>query len=304
LIVIISEGIVRLSSATASSKLLMSVPFSLSGSTAIITGASSGLGAEFARQLAGKAACLVLVARSEDALQKLSAELVKQNPALRVAVIPCDLSTDAGRTALWAGVSAAGIEPNLLINNAGLGDYGAFAASDEARIRQQIEVNITALTLLSHAVIARVKATADKPAAVLNVSSLASTMPVPDLSVYAATKSYVTSFTEGVAAELAARHIHMMAVCPGPTPTNFSRNAKRSDGTDIDRGGQDVLKVTPAHVVTTALEGLVAGRILVFPGTLVGVVSILTRLLPRGVLRALLRMRYQRSLTKNAPVHV
>jgi len=282
----------------------MSIPFPLSRCTVIITGASSGLGAEFARQLAENAACLVLAARSEDALQKLAAELKTKTPALGVIVCPCDLSKDAGRIQLWNKVIAAGIKPNLLINNAGLGDYGAFAISEESRLRQQIDLNITALTLLTRVFIDHVRPTADKPAAILNVSSLASTMAVPDLSVYAATKAYVTSFTEGLNAELQARHIHVMAVCPGPTPTNFGKNATRSDGTEIDRGGQDVLQVTPAHVVTTALNGLTTGKVLVFPGTLVGVLAALTRLLPRVVLRALLMARYSRSLKKNAPVHV
>jgi uncharacterized protein len=283
----------------------MTTAFSLTGCTALITGASSGLGAEFARQLAGKASCLLLAARSEDALQELATKLTLARPELQVIVCPCDLSTDAGRTSLWQQVSASGASPLLLINNAGLGDYGAFMEAEESRIRQQIEVNITALTLLTRHFAGSVQASADQPAAVLNVSSLASVVPVPDLSVYAATKAYVTSLTEGLALELKAKHIQVMAVCPGPTPTNFGANAKRSDGVDIDRGGQDVLRILPTQVVAEALQGLEAGSTLVFPGILVSLAAFLFRLLPRPILRVLLNIRYQKSLrNQNAPTHV
>jgi short-subunit dehydrogenase len=212
-----------------------------------------------------------------------------------VVTVSCDLATSEGRARLWESVDALGVIPNVLINNAGHGDYGAFMAGDEARIRSQIEVNITALTLLTHAFLGRAQATADRPAGILNVSSLAASAPVPDLTVYAATKSYVTSFSEGLAMELADRHVHVLAVCPGPTPTNFSTAARRADGQDTDRSGQDMLKIPPQKVVSVALQSLEAGRRRVHPGTLVAIAAFLFEKMPRGLLRWILAARYRRS---------
>jgi short-subunit dehydrogenase len=269
--------------------------FSLLGCTAIITGASGGLGAEFARQLTGKATCLVLAARSADKLQQLAAELGRLKPVLRIETVACDLATEEGRALLWARVDALDLPPNLLINNAGHGDYGDFAQADQERIESQIALNITALTMITHAFLKRVNATAATPAAVLNVSSLAASAPVPDLTVYAATKSYVTSFSEALAIEWKERHVHVLAVCPGPTPTNFSTAARRADGGDTDRSGQDLLRMPPQKVVSVALESLERGRRRVHPGFMVAISAFLFEKMPRGLLRAILAARYRRS---------
>jgi short-subunit dehydrogenase len=269
--------------------------FSTYGCTAIITGASGGLGAEFARQLAGKAMCLVLAARSADKLQQLAAELTRLKPTLRIVTVACDLATEEGRALLWERVDALEVTPTLLINNAGHGDYGDFALADQERIESQIALNITALTLITHAFLKRVNATSARPAAVLNVSSLAASAPVPDLTVYAATKSYVTSFSEGLAIEWKERHVHVLAVCPGPTPTNFSTAARRSDGEDTDRSGQDLLRMPPQKVVSIALQSLERGRRRVHPGAMVAIAAFLFEKMPRGLLRAILAARYRRS---------
>ncbi len=263
--------------------------------TAIITGASSGLGAEFARQLADRAACLVLAARSADKLHRLAEELVRLKPSLRVEIVICDVTTEIGRAGLWERVDALDPPANLLINNAGHGDYGDFAQADTERIQSQITLNVTSLTLMTHAFLQRVRATAERPAAVLNVSSLAASTPIPDLAVYAATKCYVTSLSEALAIEWAQRHVHVLAVCPGPTPTNFSTAARRDDGKDTDRSGQGFLKMPPEKVVAIALHGLEAGRRRVFPGMGVRLAGFLFEMMPRGLLRAILGARYRRS---------
>jgi short-subunit dehydrogenase len=262
---------------------------------AVITGASGGLGAEFARQLAGKATCLVLAARSADKLQQLAAELIRLRPTLRIETVACDLSTEEGRALLWTQVDALELPPNLLINNAGHGDYGDFVQATEARIESQIALNITALTMITHAFLKRVNATAATPAAVLNVSSLAASTPLPDLIVYAATKSYVTSFSEALAIEWKERHVQVLAVCPGPTPTNFSATARRADGEDTDRSGQDLLKMPPQKVVSIALQSLERGWRRVHPGVMVAISAFLFEKMPRGLLRAILAARYRRS---------
>ena len=270
--------------------------------TAIITGASSGLGAEFARQLAGKAACLVLAARSVDAMQQLAEEIKTKHGTIRVIVCACDLATDDGRAKLWQCVEAEGIKPALLINNAGLGDYGAFADSTAARTRQMIDVNVTALTMLTHEFIQRLSHEKTNRAAVVNISSLASTLPIADLAVYAATKAYVLSFSEALNIELKSRGIHVLAVCPGPSPTNFGKNARREGENDIDRSGQNMLTVPPERVVATALQSLACGKACVFPGKRVTIVATLARLMPRPLLRSIVALRHRRSQARTPHV--
>lgn len=259
--------------------------FPLEQCRAVITGASSGLGAEFARQLAPGAEVLVLVARRAEALEKVKMEVA----GTRTKVLCCvsDLATEAGRSDVLTFLAENGVKPNLLINNAGMGDYGCFADSPAEKTRGLIELNITALTMLTHALLPLMQ----RPGGILNVSSLASTLPMPDLAVYAASKAYVTSFSEALAIELAPRGITVSCVCPGPTPTNFSQTAKRSDGSDTNRDGQALLRIPPAQVVREALGALQAGRACVFPGMGVAIAGRVFRLMPRGIMRWVLRRR-------------
>ncbi|WP_395745609.1 SDR family NAD(P)-dependent oxidoreductase [Prosthecobacter sp.] len=259
--------------------------FPLAHCRAVITGASSGLGAEFAGQLAPHAEVLVLVARRAEALEGVKQQL-SASPA-RILCCVADLATDAGLRTVTDFLAANGVKPNLLINNAGMGDYGSFESSAAEKTRAQIDLNITALTMLTHALLPQM----ERPGGVVNVSSLASTLPMPALAVYAASKAYVTSFSEALAIELAPKGITVSCVCPGPTPTNFSKTAKRSDGTDTNREGQGLLRIPPAQVVGAALEALQQGRACVFPGLGVSIASRVFRLMPRGILRWVLRRR-------------
>lgn len=266
--------------------LMMANGFPLKNCRAVITGASSGLGAEFARQLAPQAATLVLVARRAEALDAVKKELLGFPALIFCCVV--DLATDVGRNEVLAFLDAHGLNPNLLINNAGMGDYGSFASSTTEKTRTQLELNITALTMLTHAVLPML----ERPGGVLNVSSLASTLPMPNLAVYAASKAYVTSFSEALAVELAPQNITVTCVCPGPTPTNFSKTAKRADGTDTNREGQGLLRISPQRVVAEALAALQQGRACVFPGAGVAIASLFFRLMPRGLMRLLLLWRH------------
>lgn len=260
--------------------------FPLENCRAVITGASSGLGAEFARQLAAQAESLVLVARRAEALAEVKKSMEGQKA--RIWCCAADLATDAGRAALLAFLDVNGLNPDLLVNNAGMGDYGSFASAGMEKTRAQIELNITALTMLTQALLPRL----EKPAGVLNVSSLAGTLPMPDLAVYAASKAYVTSFSEALAVELAPHGVTVTCVCPGPTPTNFSKTARRADGADTNREGQGLLRIPPSQVVGEALRALAGGRSCVYPGTGVAIASRVFRLMPRGLLRVLLRRRH------------
>ncbi len=273
----------------------MTKGYRLDQCSAIITGASSGLGTEFARQLAPHANALLLAARRLDALEAVKAELLALRPGLTVHCCACDLATHEGRATLLAAVDSLGLAPNLLINNAGKGDYGSFAEGDVARATGQIDLNITALVTLSHALIPKLRASASAPAGILNVSSLAGNVPMPDLAVYAATKAFVTSFSEALRIELMDRHIVVTAVCPGPTPTNFGKNALRPGGTDTKRDGQDLLRIPTQQVVAQGLEALSKGHASVFPGTGVSLVAPLFRIMPRALMRWAMERRYRKA---------
>lgn len=259
----------------------MSERFSLDGCSAIITGASSGLGVEFARQLAGRAKALCLVARREAELEQTRAALHAINPGLTVVLCVADVSSDAGREKILAAAGELTPPPNVLINNAGVGDYGRFDSASADRLRQQLDVNITGLVLLTHGIIPLLR----RPGGILNVSSLAGTVFMPELAVYAATKSFVTSLTEALRLELAGQGISVSAVCPGPTPTNFGKNSRRDSGEDTNRSGQGALRQPPERVVRDGLLTLESGAALVYPGLMVTLAGWLFRVMPRAILR-------------------
>lgn len=265
--------------------------FSYSECTALITGASAGLGAEFARQLAPHASCVILVARREQMLHSVHDELLKINSRLRVIVCAADVATESGRRAIVAAIAEYDLPVNVLINNAGLGDYGRFESAEIARIRSQIDVNISALVELTHALIPVLNQ--HKPAGILNVSSLAGTLPLPDMAIYAATKAFVTSFSESLRIELLDSGIRVAAVCPGPTPTTFSHNAHRKSGSDADRSGERILTQPPQKVVAQGLNALVNGTSTVYPGWGVRLSASIFRIIPRWLLRPLLLRRFR-----------
>lgn len=271
--------------------------FQLRHCCAVITGASSGLGAEFARQLAERGADrLVLVARRLEALEQLRADLQVDRPELAVDCVVADLATDEGLEKVVSAVTALPAPPNLLINNAGMGDYGSFLTASESRLRMQMGLNIGAVVMLTHALLPHLGRTAEQPAGVLNVSSLAGQLPMPELAVYAATKSFVTSFSEALRIELERDHVVVSCVCPGPTPTQFGRNARRADGTDTDRSGQGLLRIPPSRVVERALLALTGAEACAFPGVGVSVAGTVFRCLPRSLMRWMIRVRHRRSL--------
>jgi uncharacterized protein len=275
----------------------LAVRFSLDGCTALITGASSGLGSEFARQLAHRADCLILVARREQLLQSLRDDLLRTDAELKVIVCPADISSQAGRDELLHLVKIRGLPLNVLINNAGLGDYGSFSDSEPQRIQQQIDVNITGLVQLTRSFIPVLRE--NQPSGILNVSSLAASLPLPALGVYAATKAFVSSFSESLRIELMDAGIQVAALCPGPTPTSFSQTARREKGMDIDRSGQDVLTVSPHVVVQQGLAALVRNSATVHPGFGVALAARTFRHVPRWILRALLLRRWRQSQPNN-----
>ena len=233
------------------------------GCTALITGASSGLGVEFARQLAPHAHALVLTARRQDRLQTLKAELTRSYPDLNVYCYVLDLADMDAVERFTRYLSDEGIRINFLINNAGLGDHTLFQASEWSRVKSMLDVNITALTRLTHSILPVLRTFED--AAILNVSSSASFVPVPQLAVYAATKAYVTSFSEALRAELRGTGVSVTALCPGPVDTEFTEVAN-SGHSGPGFNSPDFLTVPAERVVREALIGVERDRARVIPG--------------------------------------
>jgi short-subunit dehydrogenase len=263
--------------------------FSIQECTALVTGATSGLGAEFARQLAPRARHLILVGRRKERLSSLAESLKKDFPKLSIESIPADLSLPAERERLASHIVRSGIPLNLLINNAGLGDLGPFDTAEWTRLEPMLSVNVTALTHLTHLLLPMLQA--HTPSAVLNVSSIAGFFPLPEMAVYAATKAYVTSFSEALRMELVPLGVSVTALCPGPVPTEFFEVASR-EGKPIramDRS-HPAFAATPELVVREALAGLERNRPGVIPNALLAFFVRAVRLLPFPAIREAIRL--------------
>lgn len=258
------------------------------GCTALITGASSGLGAEFARQLAPYAHTLVLVARRNDRLEELSQELRGIHPSLDVRIYVADLAVEGQRTALVDWLGTEKIPVDFLINNAGLGDHGRFDSSEWNRVKAMLDVNISALTHLTHLLVPSLLR--GGRAAVLNVSSVASFFPLPHMAVYSATKAYVTSFSEALAMELRPRGITVTALCPGPVPTEFFGVATRDGEEDAASHFETfpAFVVTPQEAVEAGLRAVARDRARVIPGPLLAAAVGVALVIPFFIVRRIL----------------
>lgn len=257
-----------------------------SGCTALVTGASSGLGSEFAKQLAPHASTLILVARRIDRLDALKAELLQQHPSVNVYSYGIDLSDDAAIDAFLRWLWNEGLRVNFLINNAGLGDRGEFQSGDWNKIKMMLDVNISALTKLTHRLLPMLRTFGD--AAILNVSSSASFLPVPHFAVYAATKAYVTSFSEALRAELRGTGVSVTALCPGPVETEFNEVAKRDADGNLD--SPEIFVVSPENVVELALLAVRRDRARIIPGMAMSFLAVLICITPMFILRLFLNI--------------
>jgi len=258
----------------------------IDGCNALITGASAGIGREFARQLAGRARSMILIARREEQLLELNHELQQQHENLRVHIRKADLSNLAQLKELMESLDREQIEFDLLVNNAGLGDAGLFATSDPTRNEQMLLVNVVALTSLTRHLLPQM--IAKRHGGILNVSSSAGFLPIPGDGVYAATKAYVTSFSEALRAELRGTGVSVCALCPGPVQTEFQEVARRQGVQP--RLGPKFVVVPVEQVVRDALAALEADRPLVIPGFAMKFVMFVSRALPMPALRLLFRL--------------
>jgi uncharacterized protein len=253
---------------------------------ALITGASAGIGREFARQLAGRARSIILVARRDERLIELADQLQREHPTLVVYIRKVDLADLGQLQDFLEWLDREKLEVDLLINNAGLGDSGIFAKSDPDRNNEMTAVNVTALTLLTRHLLPPM--IAKHRGGILNVSSSAGFLPIPGSAVYAATKAYVTSFSEALRAELCGTGVSVCALCPGPVVTEFQQVARR-EGAQPDIG-PNFLVVTVEQVVRDALAALGADRPLVIPGFAMKLLMLLARIMPMPILRWVARM--------------
>jgi len=253
--------------------------------TALITGASSGFGEEFARQLAREAGTLILVARRKEKLEALASSLRQQHDGLKVVVLPCDLSEEQERLGLVEALKAQELEIDLLVNNAGLGDVGDVVTAEWAKLNSLQQVNMVALTHLTRALLPSM---IDRGAGcVVNVSSSGGFLPLPAFAAYAASKAYVNSLSEALRFELKGTGVSVTVVCPGPSHTEFGQVAERPDGKR--QFAPPSFAMLPAEqIVREAIAAARKGRARVIPGTFVRVTMLLVDAIPTPLLRGLL----------------
>ncbi|MBD2665021.1 short-chain dehydrogenase/reductase SDR [Richelia sinica FACHB-800] len=259
-------------------------------STALITGASSGIGKAFAEELAARKTNLVLVARSGAKLQQIADELTEKFK-IQVDVIVQDLTEPQATQTVFDVVENRGLTIDLLINNAGFGDYGDFAERDGERQVKMVQLNITALVDLTHKFLPLMRQR--RSGSIINVASIAGFQPIPYLSVYAATKAFVLSFSEALWAENQNYGVKILVVCPGPTQTEFFTEAQFPSAL---AGSNNNKIATPETVVKDALQALEKGESTVVSGGLQNQIIVnMHRFLPRESLVSLLAKQFKAS---------
>jgi len=249
------------------------------------------LGEEFALQIAPRVGKLVLVARRESLLDELAARIRAEHPNVAVVAYAADLAKPEDRVVLVEALVLAGFIPDLLINNAGMGDYGEFATSDWQKIEGMLRINMEALTHLTHALLPHMIRRSE--GAIINVSSLASLLPIPDMAVYAATKAYVTSFSEALRIELREHYISVLAVCPGPVKTEFGKVARREESSAAESVKKSFY-VPKEQVVAESLAALDRDKARVYPGLKTAIAAVAIAAAPMVLLRLIMGSRPRR----------
>ena len=253
---------------------------------ALITGASAGIGTELARVFASKGHRVVLLARRADRLTALADEIIAAGGVAPI-VIACDLTQMGVGDTIAEALTAAGVEVEYLVNNAGFGVFGKAIQRDRADQLDMIMVNIRALTDLSLRFSDQL---IRHRGGLLNMGSIAAFLPGPGMAVYYASKAYVLSFSEAMRAELAPHGVRVTVVCPGPVPSEFQARAGFMPGFD-----SVILNVSPADVARQAYDGLMANKRAVLPGLGIKIVPFLLRFAPRSfVLWAVCRFQLRK----------
>lgn len=243
----------------------------LENTNILITGASSGIGKEFAKQLASKGANLILTARTDSDLISLAQELEREHRNIWIKTIPADLSELNGPKKLFEQINDLGLSVDYLINNAGFGKFCEFSGESFETYHKMLMLNVNALVELTHLCL---PAMVNKNSGgIINVASIGSFQPLPYQTVYGASKAFVLSFSEALTGELLAKNIRVMALCPGTTESRFMENANADTSN---------MNLAPASkVVKSALAAYEKNRMYTVSGKINYVVSLIPRLFSR-----------------------
>lgn len=250
---------------------MVAVPFST-----LITGASSGLGVEFARLAAADRRDVVLVARSADKLDALAQTLTREH-GVTATVLAHDLARPESIDRIVADLAARGLQVDVLINNAGFGTWGPFIETSIAKERQMIDVNVMAVTMLTKRLLPAM--VSRERGRIMNVASTAGFQPGPLMAVYYATKAYVLSLSEALASEVAGTGVTVTCLCPGPTRTGFQARAEMGES----RLFRSFSVMDAETVARRGYEGMQAGRRLVVPGLMNKITAQSSRFFPRRI---------------------
>ena len=259
----------------------MSLPSPSSGSAALITGASAGIGAAIARELAARGHNLVLVARRRERLQKLASELTAEH-GVRAEAVTCDLGRPATRGRLPGQVQRLGLQVEILVNNAGFATGGAFHESDPERELAQVRLDVEAVVALTSmflpAMVSR------RRGAVLNVASTAGMQPLPYSAGYSAAKAHVLTFSEAIHEEVRRRGVTVTALCPGPVSTDFWEIAGwEAAGQPFEQSVPKPAWVTAEEAARAGVHGLESGRRVVVPGLPIRAAMLASRYIPHFI---------------------
>jgi short-subunit dehydrogenase len=242
------------------------------GKNVLITGASSGIGKEFAIKLADKGANLILTARSKNELLRLAEQLKLKNPNICIHTVPKDLSDPDGATQLFLNISEMKVDVDYLINNAGFGKFCEFPDESFKTYNSMMMLNMHALVELTYLFLPRMIAL--NSGGIINVASIASFQPLPYQAVYGATKSFVLNFSEALSGELLNSNIRVLALCPGTTESRFMSNANANTSK---------MKLAPASkVVDDGLEAFSSNKIFKVSGTFNYLQSLIPRIVSRS----------------------
>ena len=261
----------------------MALPEPVPSSTCLITGASSGIGADIARELAARGHAVTLVARREDRLKKLANELSVAH-GVHAEVAACDVSDPRARERLVAGIEERNVDVEVLVNNAGFGTAGHFVDLDRDRELEMVRTNVEAVVDLCSTYVPQMVQRGR--GAVLNVASVAAFQPLPRQATYAASKAFVLSFSEALHQELGDSAVSVTALCPGPVPTEFTEVA------GIEAEIPPILATTAEENARAAVKAMEKGRRGVIPGPVNMVSAMSARVTPHSVLLPLLNRFY------------
>ncbi len=259
----------------------MSLPTPTSDSAALVTGASAGIGAAIAQELARREHNLILVARRQDRLEALATTL-RDEYGIRAECVPCDLGDAAARGKLAARVEKLGLDVSVLVNNAGFATTGAFHQSDLTRELEQVRVLVEAVVELtrvfSPAMVQRGRG------AILNVASTAGMQPLPYNAGYSAAKAYVITFSEAIHQELGGRGVTVTVLCPGPVATDFWEISgwEVKGGQTMDRAAGPAT-ISPEEAARAGVKGLASGDRVVVPGLPIRTAMLASRYVPHAV---------------------